>query len=134
MAVKVVLCVVAVLAVYGALNSFETSAEYAKQYPDAYGGERAKDRFRAEYEKVPVTAELGYFTDIDPSQPAYASAFLAAQYAGAPRLLVFVDGAHRPELAMGNFSRPGDFVEAGESRGYGVVQDFGNGVVLYKRK
>ncbi len=133
-AVKAVLGVVAVLAISGALNSYQTSVEYARQFPDAYGGERAKDRFRAVLEKIPEAAELGYFSDIDPNNAASASAFLAAQYAAAPRLVMFVDEKNRPELAVGNFSRAGDFVAAGESRGYGFVTDFGNGVVFYRRK
>jgi hypothetical protein len=132
-AVKAVLCVVALLAIYGSLNSYQTSVENARQFPDAYGADRARERFRGVIEKIPANAELGYFTDIDPAQTAYVSTFLAAQYALAPRLVEFLDDKAKPEFAVGNFSRAGDFKGMGEARGYELMTDFGNGVVLYKR-
>lgn len=132
--VTVVLLGVGLLAVYGALNSYEVSAEYARQYPDAYGGELARVRFAPLDARLPSNAELGYFTDLDPSQAAYNPAFLAAQYAVAPRVLLFVDAKTRPEFAVGNFSKPQDYAAAGEARGYGMVADLGNGVVLFQRK
>jgi len=132
--VTVILFAVALLAVYGALNSYQVSAEYARQYPDAYGGERARIRFAPLLEKIPPNAELGYFGDLDPSHPAYASAFLAAQYAVAPRMLLFVDAATTPEWAVGNFSKPQDYAPLGEARGYSLAADLGNGVVLFHRK
>jgi hypothetical protein len=125
---------VAVLGAAGAFSSYQVSASYAQQYPDAYGGERARTRFAPLTQRVPESAQLGYFTDLDPSQPAYAPAFLAAQYAVAPRALVFVDAQEHPDLAVGNFSKPLDFAAAGDARGYAVVADLGNGVVLFKRK
>src|SRR5262245_36237460 len=81
---------VAVLAVFGALNSYQVSARYSAQYPDAYGAGRAQIRFAPVLERVPANARIGYMTDLDPSQDAYSSAFLAAQYALAPRQLVVV--------------------------------------------
>lgn len=131
---------VAVLGAAGAFNSYQVSSTYAQQFPDAYGGERAQIRFAPLAGRVPASAVLGYFTDLDPAQPAYAPAFLAAQYAVAPRALmvlggkVALDGKSRPELAVGNFSRPLDFAAAGEAHGYAMVADLGNGVVLFRRK
>jgi hypothetical protein len=132
--VAAVLCVVALLALFGALNSYQVSEEYAKQFPDAYGGERARVRFAALLARIPPTAELGYISDLDPSQPAYASAFLATQYAAAPRIVTFVGPKNKPELAIGNFTRPQDFAAAGEARGYAIEADLGNGVILFRRK
>lgn len=125
---------VAVLGAAGAFSSYQISSAYAQQYPDAYGGERAQARFAPLTQRLPASAELGYFTDLDPSQPAYAPAFLAAQYAVAPRVLVFLDGKAHPDWAVGNFSKPADFAAAGESRGYAMSADLGNGVILFKRK
>lgn len=110
--IKAATLVVAVLGAAGAFSSYQVSATYAQQYPDAYGGERAETRFAPLSSRVPKSAELGYFTDLDPSQPAYAPAFLAAQYAVAPRMLVFLDGKERPDWAVGNFSKPLDFAAA----------------------
>jgi hypothetical protein len=132
--VTAALLTVAALGVCGALNSYQVSANYAAQFPDAYGGERAQARFAALAGRVPASAELGYFTDLDPAQPAYAPAFLSAQYAVAPRALVFVDGQTHPDWAVGNFSKPADFAAIGEARGYAMIADLRNGVILFRRK
>lgn len=132
--ITIVSLAVAVLAVAGAFTSYQVSAAYAGQYPDAYGGGRALIRFAPLEGRVPANVELGYFTDLDGSQPAFAPAFLAAQYAVAPRVLVFLDGQEHPEWAVGNFSRPQDFAESGAARGYAMVADLDNGVVLFHRK
>jgi hypothetical protein len=124
---------VAVLGAAGALNSYQVSARYAEQLPDAYGGEHAQTRFAQLIERVPASAVLAYFTDLDPG-PAYDSAFLAAQYAVAPRVLVFLHGQPPPEWAAGNFSKPADFAAAGEAKGYAMIADLGQGVILFRRK
>jgi len=124
---------VAILGAAGALNSYQVSAHYAEQLPDAYGGEHAQTRFAQLVERVPASAVLAYFTDLDPG-PAYDSAFLAAQYAVAPRVLVFLHGQPSPEWAVGNFSKPADFAAAGEAKGYAMIADLGQGVILFRRK
>jgi hypothetical protein len=126
--------IVAILAVLGARNSYQTSLDYSGRYPDLYGAARAEIRFAPLLARIPVDAEMGYFTDLDPSQALAQGVFLAAQYAVAPRLLVNVDAGNRPEWAVGNFSKPQDFAAAGEARGYGMAEDLGNGVVLFRRK
>ena len=132
--VTAVLLGVGIVAVYGALNSYQVSAEYARQFPDAYGGDRARIRFAPLDSKLPGTAELGYITDLNPSQPAYTPAFLAAQYAVAPRVLLFLDSKTVPEWAVGNFSKPQDYAAMGDAHGYTMVADLGNGIVLFRRK
>ena len=127
---------VGVLAIFGALNSFQVSQGYSAQYPDAYGGARAEIRFAPLAARTPSDAELGYITDLDPSQPAYAAAFLAAQYALAPRLLMILSATPggRPEWAAGNFTKPQDYAAAGVPLGYELSADLGKGVVLFHRK
>jgi hypothetical protein len=132
--VTVAVLAVAVLGAAGALNSYQVSASYAQQFPDAYGGERAQTRFAPLLDRVPASATLGYFTDLDGAQPAFAPAFLAAQYAVAPRVLVFVDEKQKPDWAVGNFTKPMDFAAAGDAHGYAMAADLGNGVVLFRRK
>ncbi len=125
---------VAILAILGARNSYQTSSDYAAQYPDQYGGASAEIRFAPLLARIPATAQIGYFTDLDPSQAVAGGVFLAAQYAVAPRLLVNLDAQNQPEWAVGNFSKPQDYAAAGEAKGYSLVEDLGSGVVLFRRK
>jgi hypothetical protein len=125
---------VAALAVMGAFNSYQVSKGYSAQYPDAYGGASAEARFAPLLARVPPDGVLGYFTDLQPSQAAFAPAFLAAQYAAAPRQLLIVDAQTQPEWAVGNFAKPQDLAQAGEAHGYTLAADLGNGVVLFHRK
>jgi hypothetical protein len=132
--VTVILIAVAVLAIYGALSSYQLSVQYASQYPDAFSGDRGRVRFAPASARIPPVAELGYLTDLDPAQPAYAPAFLSAQYALAPRALIIVNANNKPELAVGNFTKPQDFAAAGAALGYALETDLGNGVILFRRK
>ena len=130
---------VAILGVLGAGNSYQTSRDYSGRYPDVYGGAKAEIRFAPLLVRLPANAEVGYFTDLDPSQAVAGGVRLAAQYAVAPRLLLDLDsqnkdGQARPEWAVGNFSKPQDYAAAGGARGYGLVEDLGSGVVLFRRK
>lgn len=124
---------VGILGAFGALNSYQGARGYNAQYPDAYGARVAQIRFAPLLPRVPASAQLGYITDLDPSQTAYSAAFLAAQYAVSPRLLFIVNAANRPEWAVGNFSKPQDFAAAGRAKGYALAGDFGNGVILFHR-
>ena len=126
---------VAILALYGAMNSYQLSAGYARQYPDAYGAGGAQVRFAPLLEKVAPETILGYFTDVAPGN-AFNAAFLAAQHAVAPRLLVLLDLHDQqggPEWAVGNFSKPQDFAALGKTYGYRMEADLGNGVVLFRK-
>ena len=133
-AVTVVCLSVAVLAVFGAMNSYQVALRNAERYPDAYGAARAQARFAPLLERLPRSAAAGYITDLDAAANAYAPALLAVQYALAPRQLVNLRPGTSPEWAVGNFSKPQDYAAAGAARGYEVAGDFGNGVVLFRRK
>ena len=117
----------------GAFNSYQVSKGYSERFPDAYGAASAEARFAPLLARVPADAQLGYVTDLQPSEPGYAPAFLAAQYAVAPRQLLIVDGQTKPEWAAGNFAKPQDLRQAGEAFGYSLTADFGNGVALFRR-
>ena len=133
-AVTIVCLAVAVLAVFAAMNSYQVSARYAEQYPAAFGAGRAQVRFAPVLERVPANGRLGYITDLDPSAAAYSAAFLAAQYALAPREVILLGQGNAPELAVGNFTKPLDFAAAGAAQGYELTADLGNGVVLFHKK
>jgi hypothetical protein len=133
-AVSFVCLAVCVLSVFAVFNSLEPTKASAEQYPDAYGAARAESRFAPLLVRVATNAQLGYLTDLESTHPAYSAAFLAAQYALAPRQLLMVSPQMRPEWAVGNFTKPIDFASAGAAQGYDVSADFGNGVVLFHRK
>ena len=131
--VTVVCLAVAVLAVFGELDSYQSASAYNRQFPDAYGAGRAEIRFAPVLSRFPVSAQLGYITDLTPSG-VYSAAFLAAQYALAPRQLVMLGPGTRPDWVLGNFTKQLDFAAAGAAQGYELSADLGNGVVLYRRK
>jgi len=133
-AVTIVCLAVAALTVFAGMNSYQLSARYAEQFPDAYGVGRAFIRFAPLAERVPVTAQIGYITDLDPNSAAYQAAFLAAQYALAPRELIFPGPGAAPGIALGNFTKPMDFAAAGAAQGYDLTADLGNGVVLFHKR
>lgn len=133
-AVSFVCLAVSALSVFAVLNSIQTAKSWAQQYPDAYGAARADVRFAPLLARVAANAQLGYLTDLEPTHQAYSAAFLATQYAVAPRQLLMISPQVRPEWAVGNFTRPIDFAGAGAAHGYDVSVDFGDGVVLFHRK
>jgi hypothetical protein len=133
-AVTVVCLAVAALAVFDAMNSYQVSSRYAQQFPDAYGTGRAQARFAPLLERVPANSRVTYITDLDPSSPAYSAAFLAAQYALAPREVILPGRGSAPETGVGNFSKPLDFAAAGAALGYEMTADLGNGVVLFRKR
>jgi hypothetical protein len=132
--VTVVCFAVPLLAFFAALNGYQVSAANAERFPDTYGTARAELRLAPVIAQLPATARMGYLTDLEPANPAYAAAFLAAQYALAPRRLTIAGKGANPEWAVGNFSQPLDFSATGAAHGYEMVADFGNGVVLYRRR
>lgn len=119
----------ALLAPLGALQSYRVAKEMAAASQDPYGVARAVERLSPLRERLPAGARVAYFTDVPVNTEAGTAAFLAAQYALAPCLLVDADATPRPEWAVGNFSKPQDFSRPG----YKLAADFGNGAILYRR-
>jgi len=124
----------AILSVAGAWRSFDLAAAYAQQYPDTYGVSMAEARFAPVLGRIPDREPLGYITDLDPADTRYHAALMGAQYAVAPRHLFQLTGANRPHWAVGNFYRESDRAALAASKGYKVVTDLGNGVVLFRRQ
>src|SRR5512140_1418731 len=102
--VTAVCVAVPLLTFFAALNGYQISAANAKQFPDTFGVSRAELRFAPLIARIPATAQLGYLTDLDPSSADYSAAFMAAQYALAPRQLLIAGKGAAPEWATGNFS------------------------------
>jgi len=108
---------VAAISIFAIFDSMQATKIFAQQYPDAYGAARAETRFAPLLAKVPPNAALGYLTDLESTHQAYSAAFLAAQYALAPRQLLMLSTKTRPEWALGNFTKPVDFGLAGAEQG-----------------
>jgi hypothetical protein len=122
------LIIVSIAAVLASADSLQLASELQ---PDPYGVESALQRFAGAVDRLPRLATVGYISDLPVSSKDGTPAFLAAQYALAPRLLAPVEQT-RPQQAVGNFSRPTDYAAAGAGAGYALEADLGNGVVLYK--
>lgn len=119
------------LCLWGALEHYQADAAYQEQSRDPFMISAQFTRFGALLAAVPAGAEMGYLTDAAPGSVADTSMLLSAQYVLAPRL-VARGTAH--EWVVGNFTRPGDFAAVGRSNGLRLVQDFGNGVVLFRKE
>jgi hypothetical protein len=133
-AVSFVCLVVAALSIFTVLDSIQATKTWAQEYPDTYGAARGDIRFAPLLARVATDAKLGYITDLETTNEAYSATFLAAQYAIAPRQLLTINPQARPEWALGNFTKPIDFASAGAAQGYDISMDFGNGVILFRRK
>lgn len=123
------LIAVAIAAVLASADSLQLASQLQ---PDPFGAESAQQRFAVASTRLTPRGEVGYISDLPLHGSAGTAAFLATQYALAPRLLVPVRQTH-PQQAVGNFSRPADYAVAGAKAGYALEADLGNGVVLYTK-
>jgi hypothetical protein len=125
---KAALVAAALLALWGAIENFQLENR-ANDLHDPYMVNDQPRRLTAAMQLVPRTAIVGYISDL-PDQPvAWLAIFNSARYTVAPRLLV--DGTDH-EWVLGNFSKPGDYAAIGREHGVQIVQDFGDGVALYR--
>jgi hypothetical protein len=124
---------VAVLTVLAALNSYQVSQANAIQFADPYGAALAETRFAAALEQLPRDAVLAYVSDMRLGELAGTTAYLAAQYALAPRMVIPAEENPAAEWAVGNFSKPSDYAAAGAKIGFTMVRDFGSGVIVYRK-
>ena len=120
----------ALLCLIGSVEYYRFESAYQEQNRDPYLISAQFVRFEPLLSSVSQRAELGYLTDAQPGSVTDSAMFLGAQYVLAPRLLS--KGAAN-EWVLGNFSRPADFAAVGRSNGLRLQQDFGNGVVLFRR-
>jgi hypothetical protein len=124
---KAALIAAALLAAWGAVESFEIESESSAG--DPYMVNLQPARLAGVMETIPSTAVVGYLSDQNNSTAALAM-FNSARYTLAPRLLV--EGTDR-DTVLGNFTKPADYAAIAREHGLEVVRDFGNGVVLFRR-
>jgi hypothetical protein len=123
------LIIVAAAAVIAAADSMQLASQLER---DPWGVASASQRFAGAAARLPVGGAVGYISDLPVQDQNGTAAFLAAQYALAPRLLTPAD-PQGPQIAVGNFSQPANYAAAGAQSGYTVEADLGNGVVLYRK-
>jgi hypothetical protein len=123
--------VAAWLALWGVFEHYESEVAYQAENQDPYQISATFVRLDGLRSAIPENSSLGYLTDAEPRSTVESAMFLAAQYVLAPRLLA-KDTLH--EWVLGNFTRPADFAALGKSRSLRLQQDFGNGVVLFRRQ
>ncbi len=119
------------LCLWGSFASYGFESDFQQQHGDPYPVTAQFTRFAAVLSSLPENAKIGYITDAPPGGVADTGMFLSAQYVLAPRLLI--KGATQ-ERVLGNFARPADFAAVGRSQGLRLQQDFGEGVVLFRKE
>ncbi len=117
----------AVLIVF-VVDQFER--DFQPRTRDPFQVQAQTERFRGVMEVLPASAVVGYVTDLQPTDRSATIIFRTAQYTLAPRIL---QPGTAQEWVIGNFSKALDFRAAGAGKGLQLVQDYGNGVVLYRR-
>jgi hypothetical protein len=121
---------VAILAFAASFSSYEISTQLAA---DPFRISATQTRFADALNLLPPAATIAYLTDMPVTGNAGTVAYMTARYAVAPRALVPA-GKLPAEWAIGNFAHPADFVAIGAQSGFALVRDFGNGVVVYRRR
>lgn len=128
--VKAGVLIAAALAVIIVFVVDQFERDFQPRTRDPFQVQAQPERFRGVIGTLPPSVVAGYITDLQPTDRSAQIIFRTAQYALAPRLL-------RPgsaqEWVIGNFSKGGDFRAIGAGKGLQLVQDYGNGVVLYRR-
>jgi hypothetical protein len=129
-----VLSVIAVLALWASTDSYAIAHRLSEQRPDPYGAAKAHLRFAPALPLLPPAGPVAYLSDLKLEDNSGIAAYLTAQNALAPRVLVKPGASPGPEYAIGQFSRPLDYGGHAEPHGYRLERDLGNGVVLFRRK
>jgi hypothetical protein len=124
---------VALLALAGAVHLYE-QAQALRKEPDPYRIGMQADRFAGVLAQVPPGEVMGYITDQAPGSVVAQAMYFGAQYALAPRLLVWEGKAPKREWVLGNFPRPVDLGTLARERGLKPIRDLGSGVVLLRRE
>ena len=129
----VVSAAIVILAAAGLLNLYQVVDAQARQ-GDPYQIDAQIARLQPAVAALPPRVQAGYVSDMDLATARGLLAFNAARYAMAPRLLTRdATAAADAGWVLGNFSQPVDYGALGTQRGLTLAQDFGNGVVLYRR-
>ena len=90
------------------------------------------ERLRDAMAYLPEGAQVGYLSDLSFDATGGTAAHFGVMNALAPRLVT--RSADNHEWVVGNFSHPLDYAAAGREHHLQMVRDFGNGIVLFRRR
>ncbi len=133
---KVTVSVLASVAVYNALIQFGLSDRFASLRADPFNVMEMQSRVGPILDRIPLTERVGYFSDVPMSVTAGSAAFLAAQHAFAPRILIREDApaAKQARYWLAVFSKEQDYVAPGAQRGLIMERDLGGYLIFYRRR
>ena len=123
---------VVLLCIIIAFQSYRTADADARAYRDPYMVNVQPERLREAIRYLPEHTEVGYLSDLSFELTNGSAAYFGVMYALAPRLVT--RSADSPEWVVGNFSHPLDYAAAGAGHHLELVKDFGNGIVLFRRR
>jgi hypothetical protein len=123
---------VVLLSLFTAFQSYRSADAYARAYQDPYMIHAQPERLREAVRYLPDKAVIGYLSDLPFDGVPGQSAHFGIMYALAPRLVTRSADSH--EWVVGNFSHPLDYAAAGRQHQLELVKDFGNGIVLFRRR
>ena len=123
---------IVLLCILTAFQSYRSAGADARAYQDPYMVNAQPERLREAIPYLPEHAALGYLSDLSFDAVNGSAAYFSVMYALAPRLLTRSADSH--EWVVGNFSHPLDYASAGTAHHLDLVKDFGNGIVLFRRR
>ena len=122
-AISIAICLCGAFLLYGLESD-------PQQHQDPYLISDQFGRLGPVLSKVPKDAVLGYLTDAQTGSVLDSALMGGAQYVLAPRL---IERGATHDWILGNFTQPANFAAVGQNFGLRLEQDFGNGVVLFRR-
>jgi hypothetical protein len=123
---------VVLLCLFTAFQAYRSTDAYARAYQDPYMINAQPERVRQAIPYLPDKAQVGYLSDVSFEVATGSAAYFGVMYALAPRLVT--RSADHHEWVVGNFSHPLDYAAAGREHHLELVKDFGNGIVLFRRR
>ncbi len=117
----------------GALDYAQFLSEYSRS-AGQFQMAAQEARFSGALAALPAGGVVGYVSDVPSSDPQAQAMFGAAQYALAPRIVVPLKSGGKADWVVGSFARPEEAPRVAAERGLGIVSDYGNGVVLFRKE
>ena len=124
----------ALFALFAVLDFWSFTLRFNRQYPDLYGIDLHERRLQTLVGELPPEAVVGYVSDLSFDTLDGQTAFFAAQYALAPRVVVMHDSHYVEDLVLGYYSRQIDPLAEAANLGMKLREDFGSGVALFERE